>query len=337
MPRGPRLDAPGVLHHVMARGIERRKIFIEEVDYQDFTERLGKVLGEGGGVCYAWSLIPNHFHLLMRTGSGTLVRVMQRLMTGYAVNFNFRQRRVGHLFQNRYKSVICEEEPYLLELVRYIHLNPLRARLVAGMDGLDSYPWSGHAVLLGKRKAEWQETDDVLGRFGGKVGLARAKYRRFVEEGVSQGRRPELQGGGLIRSLGGWEEALKIRRREDRILSDTRILGDGDFVSRVLKETERKEKSREFMELAEIIKRVKEAIKINEKDLRSSGKTQELSDARALISYLAVERYEIRGVEVARELGLGKSAVCRSVSRGKDLILEYPGLKNGFSDQQSNK
>ena len=180
------------------------------------------------------------------------------------------------------------------------------------MDGLDNYPWSDHAVLLGKRKSEWQEVDDVLGRFGSMVGLARARYRRFVEEGVSQGRRPELQGGGLIRSLGGWEQALKIRRREDRILSDTRILGGGDFVSTVLKEVERKEKSREFMELPEIIKRVKEVMGIKEKDLSGSGKTQELSDTRVVISYLAVERYGIRGAEVARELGLGRSAVYRS-------------------------
>ena len=85
MPRGPRLDAPRVLHHVMARGIERRKIFIEEADYQDFVDRQGKVLVEGGGVCYAWSLMPNHFHLLFRTGSETLVRVMQRLLTGYVL------------------------------------------------------------------------------------------------------------------------------------------------------------------------------------------------------------------------------------------------------------
>jgi len=326
MPRGPRLDAPGVLHHVMARGIERRKIFIEEGDYQDFIERLGKILGEGEGVCYAWSLMPNHFHLLLRTGSGTLVRVMQRLMTGYAVSFNFRHHRAGHLFQNRYKSVVCEEEPYLLELVRYIHLNPLRAKLVAGMDGLDNYPWSGHAVLLGKRKAEWQEVDDVLGRFRDKMGLAHSKYRRFVEEGVDQGRRPELQGGGLIRSLGGWEEALKIRRREDRVLSDTRILGDGDFVSRVLKEAEagRLEKPIGFSDL---VNQVSMVMGVGADRVRGAGKSREVSRMRAVAVYLAIEKLKIRGVEVAKELGLGQSAVSRMVLRGKEIYLQSMDLQ----------
>ena len=337
MPRGPRLDAPGVLHHVMARGIERRKIFVEEGDYQDFIDRLGEVLGEGQGVCYAWSLMPNHFHLLLRTGKGTLVRVMQRLMTGYAVNFNFRHRRAGHLFQNRYKSIVVEEEAYLLELVRYIHLNPLRARLVEGMEGLEKYPWSGHAVLLGKRKAEWQEVDDILGRFGDKVGRARAGYRRFVEEGVEWGRRPELQGGGLIRSLGGWEEAKRQQRRKERVLSDTRVLGSGDFVMRVLREAEEAEERKNPLDLRELLERVSKAVGISPEELKGPGKTEILSEARALVSYLAVEKYGMRGVAVARELGLGRSAVCRSVSRGKEMVGRYPELADEALERQSNK
>jgi hypothetical protein len=91
---------------------------------------------------------------------------MRRLLTGYAINFNLRQKRTGHLFQNRYKSIVCEEEPYLLELTRYIHLNPIRAKMVKTVKELDIYPWTGHAVLMGRRKYSWQETDEVLIRFG---------------------------------------------------------------------------------------------------------------------------------------------------------------------------
>ena len=117
MPRQARLDAPGVLQHVMARGIERRKIFWDDKDRTAFLERFGVILEETQTQCYAWALIPNHFHLLLRTGATPLSTVMRRLMTGYAVTFNIRYRRSGHFFQNRYKSVVCEEDPYLLELI----------------------------------------------------------------------------------------------------------------------------------------------------------------------------------------------------------------------------
>jgi REP element-mobilizing transposase RayT len=136
----------------MARGIERRKIFMDDKDRASFLERLALILEDTQTQCYAWALIPNHFHILLRTGTTPLSTVMRRLMTGYAVTFNIRHRRSGHLFQNRYKSVVCEEDPYLLELIRYIHLNPLRAKLVEDLNALDKYPWTGHSAILGRRK-----------------------------------------------------------------------------------------------------------------------------------------------------------------------------------------
>ena len=162
MPRKARIDAPGALHHIIVRGIERRKIFYDDQDRNNFLERLGVVLTETGAPCFAWALIPNHVHLLMRTGLTPIATVMQRLLTGYAVSFNHRHRRHGHLFQNRYKSILCQEDLYLLELVRYIHLNPLRARLVKDLKDLDKYPYCGHNVLMGKRKRDWQDADYIL-------------------------------------------------------------------------------------------------------------------------------------------------------------------------------
>jgi hypothetical protein len=193
------------------------------------------------------------------------------------------------------------------------------------MADLDNYPWSGHAVLLGKRKASWQEVDDVLGRFAEKLGPARRKYRIFVEEGVSRGRRPELQGGGLIRSLGGWEEAKKPRRKGERILSDARVLGSGDFVQKVLKEGE-KSGDKVEMDFTEIVKRVASAMKVEEVRIRGRERTEELGKARALISYVAVERKKMRSVDVARELGFVRSAVSHWVLRGRELAEQTPGL-----------
>jgi REP element-mobilizing transposase RayT len=125
MPRKARIDAPGAVHHIIVRGIERGIIFRDDKDRNDFLTRLGKILNETKTPCFAWALIPNHFHLLLKTGSLPVATVMGRLLTGYATSFNRRYHRSGHLFQNRYKSILCQEEAYLKELVRYIHLNPL--------------------------------------------------------------------------------------------------------------------------------------------------------------------------------------------------------------------
>jgi REP-associated tyrosine transposase len=118
MPRQARLDAPETLHHVMVRGLERRTIFRDAVDRADFVARLARLAEAGALTVYAWALLPNHAHLLVRTGTRPLARSMRSLLTGYAGAFNRRYKRVGHLFQNRYKSIVVEEEPYLLELQR---------------------------------------------------------------------------------------------------------------------------------------------------------------------------------------------------------------------------
>src|SRR4030042_698114 len=149
MARQPRLDAPEALHHVMGRGIERTNIFRTNQDRDDFLNRLANQCLEGNIVVYAWCLLSNHFHLLVRTGRQPLSRVMKKLLTGYVVNFNLRHKRTGHLFQNRYKSIICEDDPYLLELTRYIHLNPVRAGMVGGVEELNHYRWAGHSAIMG--------------------------------------------------------------------------------------------------------------------------------------------------------------------------------------------
>jgi len=294
MPRQPRLDAPGLLQHVMARGIERREIFKDDQDRQFFLERLAVILEETQTQCYAWALIPNHFHLLLRTSLTPLSKVMRRLMTGYAVTFNKRHKRSGHLFQNRYKSIVCEEDPYLLELIRYIHLNPLRAGLVKDLKELDKYPWTGHSAIMGKRRnplipclfsknrqekpekylAE-KTIEDVLLQFGDKLRKARRRYRQFVKDGIAQGTRPELQGGGLVRNAGGDKRTLLRRKREERELSDERILGSGDFVANVMKDAnEVLDQTAKFdISLDELISRVCAKFEIRVKDLVSKSRS----------------------------------------------------------------
>jgi putative transposase len=348
MPRQARLDAPGVLQHIMARGLERREIFKDDKDRVLFLERLAVILDETQTQCYAWTLIPNHFHLFLRTGPTPLSTVMRRLMTGYAVTFNIRHRRSGHLFQNRYKSVICEEDPYLLELIRYIHLNPLRAGLVKDLKELDKYPWTGHSSILGLRKnllipdqpdklkkpkkpekpLADKTIEDVLLHFGNKLREARRRYRQFVEKGIKHGHRTDLQGGGLVRSAGGDTSLLSPKRNEDRELSDQRILGSGDFVAGVLKEANELEERRvkNKISLAELIERVAKDSKIDTKELLSSKRNQKISNARAIISYLAVIELKHTGTNIARALRLSGKSVSRCVGKGKKIIDSDQGL-----------
>jgi len=139
MPRSARIDTPGILHHVMIRGIERRKIFSDNTDRDDFLNRLSVLLSVTGNKCYAWTFMDNHAHFLFQSGNLGIAVLMRRLLTGYAVSFNLRHQRHGQLFQNRYKSIISQEDKYLLELVRYIHLNPLRAKIVSSFEKLGDY------------------------------------------------------------------------------------------------------------------------------------------------------------------------------------------------------
>jgi len=239
MPRQARIDAPGALHHVIVRGIERRKIFKDKLDRFDFLTRLGKVLSDTHTRCFAWALIPNHFHLLLRSGNRSLATVMRRLLTGYAMGFNQRHRRSGQLFQNRYKSILCQEDNYLLELVRYIHLNPLRAGLVADLSKLDRYPFCGHSVIMGKQANDWQDAAYVLRFFADQDHTARRRYKAHLAKGIEMGKRPELTGGGLIRSSGGWAAIKSLRKADIHFKSDERILGDSDFVDEVLRASEK--------------------------------------------------------------------------------------------------
>ena len=288
MPRQPRLDIPGLVHHVMARGIEGRDLFRDDNDREGFLKRLADGVSKPGGPqLYAWALMSNHFHLLLRGGEGCLSPMMRRLMTGHAVTYNLRHKRQGHLFQNRFKSIVVDEESYFLELVRYIHLNPVRAGIVKNLEELGTYRYSGHAVILGTRNYEVQDVAAVLTRFSDLQKAAVDGYRGFVADGFSQGRREELRGGGLIRS-GGGAAAIMARSPEDRDLSDERILGGGDFVESVLRDSDHSG-GREKPSVDEILQEVAEKSGISREQILGASRNRSVSKARKLFFVAAHE------------------------------------------------
>ncbi len=327
MPRKARIDAPGAIQHVIARGIERRKIFTDNSDRDNFLDRLDTILSDTHTVCYAWALTPNHFHLLLRTGTVPLSNVMRRLLTGYAVSFNFRHRRHGHLFQNRFKSILCQEDNYLMELVRYIHLNPLRAKIVPSLTDLDQYSYSGHSAILGKHKRGWQDTDYILKFYAKTVIVARRRYREYVNRGVAQGRRPELVGGGLVRSAGGWSALKTMRQLGFQQKADERILGDGDFVTRVLSEANEQLEAKYRLKASGfdfngVVKRVAELLEIEPDQVLVSGKSRHAVKARGLVCYWVNNELGLSQIHLAKKFGISQPAVSLSVKRGEKLVKE---------------
>jgi len=322
MPRKARIDAPGALHHIVVRGIERKAIFREFNDYSNMLVRLETVLTDTHTPCFAWALMPNHFHMLTRTGDVPLSTVMRRLLTGYAQEFNRRHHRHGPLFQNRFKSILCEYDLYFLELVRYIHLNPLRGGIVKDLKGLKSHPYSGHGVVMGKLKNTWQDVNSVLSMFASEAYFARRSYAAFVAKGVESGRRPELTGGGLVRSLGGWAALKSLRSKTQRLMGDERILGSSDFVESVLAivdenyayQTLAKAKG---LTLALVIRKVGEHFDIPMEFIKGNGKQRKLSRARAIICWLAVDKLGKNGRQVAERIGISPSAVSKARTRGR--------------------
>ena len=324
MPRKSRIDAPGALHHIIVRGIERRKIFLDDTDRNNFLDRIEGIITETKTACYAWALIPNHFHLLLRTGQVSIATIMRRLLTGHAGFFNKRHRRTGHLFQNRYKSILCQEDTYLLELVRYIHLNPLRARLIKDFDLLRKYPYSGHSVLMGKVKNDWQDIQWVLRLFDDRITVARRRYHGFVQKGIPMGRRKELTGGGLIRSMGGWTVVKSMRKAKMFEKSDERILGDGDFVDQVLSAAEEQMDQRNLLisqgyDLKMISERVCSVMNLEPSEIWKIGKARRRVAARSLLCFWAVRELGISMTELSRRLSLSLSGVSQSVTRGEEI------------------
>ena len=327
MPRRSRIDAPGALHHIILRGIERKPIFRDNADRDNFIERLENILKDDAAICFAWSLMPNHVHLLLKTGKISISTIMRRLLTGYAVYFNRKHSRAGHLFQNRFKSILCQEDAYLLELVRYIHLNPLRAGVVPDLKSLDRYIYSGHATIMGKNKNAWQTTDYILKFFAGGLSSARRRYREYIQKGIPAGERPDLIGGGLVRSVGGWHALKGLRKIKAYMKGDERILGDSDFVESVLLSCQ-DEYERTYLlkargyDFTAVVDRVAAVLRIDKVDILSAGRQPTRVKARSLLCFWASRKLGMSMVDLSKRLKISQSTVSQSASRGEKIARE---------------
>lgn len=322
MPRQGRINIEGGIYHVIQRGLERKVIFKDDTDRKEFIRRLSEGLKLTGHKCYGWVLMPNHFHLLIRTGSKQLSDLMRKLLTGYALYFNKKNKRSGYLYQGRYKSILCQEDEYLLELIRYIHLNPMRAGIVKDMEELKIYLWSGHSVIMGKNESRWQNIDEILEYFGKRKSDAIGKYEKFVAEAKGIGRREELTGGGLIRSVGGWKDMLNLKRTKEKWSADERILGDGDFVETVIKEAEEKLIQRDKLirkgwTLEKLVEDVVNHYQISRLGLKRKGRRNKITEAKSVIAYYGNKYLGARTLDIAEIFECKRATVTRLIHTGE--------------------
>lgn len=320
MPRQARLDAPGVLQHVIVKGLEGREIFREGRDRKDFIMRMGDLALELETKIYAWALMRNHVHILLRSGSRGLAKYMRRLLTGYAITYNRRHSRRGYLFQDRYKSIVCDEDRYFRELIRYIHLNPLRAKIVKDLSELNRYPWCGHSGLLGIVKYSWQDTDYVLSWFGKRQGSALRAYQQYLLDGISQGRRPELVGGARDQSKRGRDRS-EMGGTDGEAAVDQRILGDENFVMKMKREffSHEREKTFDFQEIRKKIQSIVEArcreCNVQIQELQMASRRKQVAAVRAGIAWQLVNELGVSLREVAYHLGVSSSAISKMLNK----------------------
>jgi REP element-mobilizing transposase RayT len=319
MPRQTRIDLPGLLHHVIVRGIEKRPVFLDDQDRDDFLSRFSRLLTETETDCFAWALLDTHLHLLIQPNVAKLSHFMRRLLTGYAVVFNLRHNRVGHLFQNRYKSIVCDGDAYLLELVRYIHLNPLRAGIIENVDSLENYPWCGHRELLGRTSRSIIHESKVLSLFAKRRRGARQLYQRFILDGTDK-TSANLSSGGKRASLD-----LDPDLDEDALFDD-RVLGGGDFVERTLG-LANQVSAKEKFSLADLIDLVACHFAIEKSLLSQPSKKRTLTQAKAVICYVAIRLLKLKGVDIAPTLAYTPAAVSHAANRGEQLVLKEAELK----------
>lgn len=332
------MHIPGGYYHVIGRGLERRRIFADDADKDNFLARLGEKLPRLEMHCLAWAVMPNHYHLLIRVGEQPLSTLMASVLGGYAGHYNRRHMRHGYVFQNRYSSILCDENTYLLELIRYIHLNPLRAGITGTIDDLACYPWTGHAGISENRPRPWHAAEDLLALFGKERRRALGRYKAFLAEGAKVKPSPaQYSRGGLIRSHGGWEMLSRLRKEHRCCIGDERILGDSHFVEKALKQDRmnidaRSRLQREGWDLERLVSRACQYCGIEEHRILEKSRCGPPSMAKALICYLGTQQLGLTSRAIADRLRISQPAVSKWTRKGR----QYYVLANDVFSKQGH-
>jgi REP-associated tyrosine transposase len=307
MARKPRIHLPGGFYHVMLRGNDGQDIFPSDAD----RFRLYLLLQEGtcrfGYRVHAFCLMTNHVHLLLQAGDIPLSRGMQNLAFRYTRWINWREKRTGHLFQGRFKALLIEGDSYLLELARYIHLNPVRAGMTQNPE---DHPWTSHHAYLGEQNIPWLTTDAVLGHFSATAGKARTAYARFVLDGVGEEHRNDFHCGG----------------------DDPRILGSDSFATTALPAEEGIVPRATLDQVKGMIVQI---YGVDPAELQSPSQQRHLTEARAMLAWAARQSGAGNLEQVARIVKRGSGSLSSAVRRLNERAAEDAGVGRRFAQVRS--
>ena len=302
MARKPRIHIPAGLYHVILRGNAGNVIFKEREDYNHLCLLIQIGIEKYCHRIHAFCFMTNHIHLAIQVAQIPLSKIIHNLAFRYTQWINKRNNSTGHIFQGRYKAILVDAENYLLELVRYIHLNPVRAKLVTFPH---EYHWSSHNGYLGREKLTWLSTDWVLSHFGDDYSVAKGRYEEFVTDGIGQAYSKQFHVGRV----------------------DSRVLGDDDFLEKA-EEQDRRTDNKKKPQLNGIVRRVCLEYKIREDDLKGKCRNRELAYARGLIGYIARELGTASLKEVAEVFNRDPSALSKLVVKISEGLKETEEHEN---------
>lgn len=294
MARKPRIEFEGAFYHVISRGNARQNIFLSDSDFQRYLAYLGEYQRLYRFRIFAYVLMTNHVHLLLETSKTPLSKIMQRLNSRFSLSFNRIHLRIGHVLQGRYQALLCDKESYLLELTRYLHLNPVRAKIVRRPD---EYPWSSYHAYFGRREQVDVDTHPVLIQFGATVKAGRERYRRFVLEGMADGHRSEYYAG-----------------------IEGRMLGSEQFIKALQKKFPVTSRDRRQVTVMELLNKAGAFFGKRPSEFKGSGKQRHLVEVRRWIAYVGCRHMDIHPSELARELGVDPSCISQSVRKIEERV-----------------
>lgn len=303
MPRKQRIHIPGAVYHVILRGNDRRDVFADDKDRFHFCSIIEKVRRRIPFKIHAFCLMTNHIHLEIQVAGIPLPRIMQRITLRYAQWFNWRHHKSGHLFQGRYKAILVQTDEHLQDLAAYIHLNPVRTRIVKSPE---KYKWSSHRAYLGKDSFPWLETDFVLSTFcSTDHSRAQSLFRGFVDSMADQGHNKGFHGEGNL---------------------DKRLLGDEFFVEEILEKTEELTPPRPSLE--DIIETIEFVVGKDARHLLTTADRKAKSfEARALASWATIEFSSATLSELAKFCNRDQSTMSCAARRIEELQALRPDIK----------